>query len=231
MMENYLCNIFWITIVAGLFGGLINFLLLDNEKELSLLKFFRSTIIGIGAAFVVPLFLQTISSDLINQCKDDSKYYFIYAGFCLIASIFSRRFLNTIADKVIKQAEQAEKKAEQAVSIATDKEDKIQAFVTKNTEPDEEIEFTDLDIKAVETDLKGKVRDDVKDILTALKKSKYTYRTAKGIAKEINSDLKVIEMILEELEEQDMVRKFINTDNNKVLWTLTEKGNKFKIHS
>jgi predicted transcriptional regulator len=231
MMENYLCNIFWITIVTGLFGGLINFLLLDNEKELSLLKFFRSTIIGIGAAFVVPLFLETISSDLINQCKDDSKYYFIYAGFCLIASIFSRRFLNTIADKVIKQAEQAEKKAEQAVSIATEKEDKIQAFVTKNTEPDEEIEFTDLDIKTVETDLKGKVRDDVKDILTALKKSKYTYRTAKGIAKEINSDLKVIEIILEELEEQDLVRKFINTDNNKVLWTLTEKGNKFKIHS
>src|SRR5690606_15417158 len=114
----------------------------------------------------VPLFLQTISSDLINQCKDDAKYYLIYAGFCLIASIFSRRFLNTIADKVIKQAEQAEKKAEQAVSIATEKEDKIQAFVTKNTEPDEEIEFTDLDIKTVETDLKGKVRDAVKDILT-----------------------------------------------------------------
>ena len=231
LMENYICNILWITIAAGLFGGLINFLLLDNEKELSWLKFFRSIIVGIGASFVVPLFLQTISSDLINQCKDDAKYYFIYAGFCLIASIFSRRFLNTIADKVIKQAEQAEKKAEQAVSIATEKEDKIQAFVTKNTEPDEEIEFTDLDIKTVETDLKGKVRDAVKDILTALKISKYTYRTAKGIAKEINSDIKVIEMILEELEEQHMVRKFINTDNNKVLWTLTEKGNKFKIHS
>lgn len=229
-MENYLCNIFWITIVTGLFGGLINFLLLDKEDELSVLKFFRSTIVGIGAAFVVPLFLQTISSDLINQCKDDSKYYFIYAGFCLIASIFSRRFLNTVADKVIKQAEQAEKKADQAVNIATEKEDKIQAFVTKNTEPDEEIEFTDLDIITVETDLKGKVRDDLKEILSALKKSKYTYRTAKGISKEIDSDLKIIEIILEELEQQGMVRKFINTDNKKVLWTLTEKGNKYKIH-
>jgi hypothetical protein len=167
-MGNYLCNIFWITLVTGLFGGLINLLLLDKEDELSLFKFFKSTTIGIGAAFVVPLFLQTISSDLINQCKDDSKYYFIYAGFCLIASIFSRRFLNTVADKVIKQAEQAEKKADQAVNIATEKEEKIQAFVTKNTEPDEEMEFTDFDIKTVETDLKGKVRDDVKEILPCL---------------------------------------------------------------
>jgi predicted transcriptional regulator len=229
-MENYICNIFWITIVAGLFGGLINFLLLDNEKELSWLKLFRSTIIGIGASFVVPLFLQTISSDLINQSKDDAKYYFVYAGFCLIASIFSRRFLSTVADKVIKQAEQAEKKAEQAINIVTDKGDKLQAFVDKNTEPDEEIEFTDLDIETVESDLKGKVRDDLKGILLAIKKSKYTYRTAKGISKEINSELNIVEMILKELEEQGMVKKFTNNETNKVLWTLTEMGNRFKIH-
>jgi len=229
-MENYICNIFWITIAAGLFGGLINVLLLDNEKELSWLKFFRSTIIGIGSSFVVPLFLQTISSDLINQCKDDAKYYFIYAGFCLIASIFSRRFLNTVADRVIKQAEQAEKKAEQAVNIARDKGDKVQAFVDKNTEPDEEIEFSNLDIKTVESDLKGKVRDDIKGILSAIKKSKYTYRTAKGISKEINSEQKIVEIILEELEEEEMVKKFTNNETKKVLWTLSEKGNRLKIH-
>lgn len=228
-MGNFLCNIFWITIVTGLFGGLINFLLLDKEDELNWLKFFRSTIIGVGAALVVPLFLQTISSDLINQCKDDSKYYFVYAGFCLIASIFSRRFLYTVADKVIKKAEQAEKKADQAVSIATEKEEKIQAFVTKNTEPDEDVEFAEVDFKTVETDLKGKVKNDMKETLSALKKSKYTYRTAKGISKEINSNLEVIDMILDGLEGQGLVKKFINSDTKKVLWTLTEKGNKFKI--
>lgn len=226
-MDNYLCLIFWITLVTGLFGGLINFFLLDKE-ELITINFFKSIIVGLGASFVVPLFLQTISSELINQCKEDSKNYFVYAGFCLIAAIFSRSFLTTVADKVIKKAEKAERKAEEAVKKAVNSEEKVSAFVNKNTEPDDD-ELTENDLKPLEEDLKGKVNIDIKNVLNALKISKYTYRTAKGIAKEINTDQNVVDIILDELEIRNLVGKFTNASNSKTLWTLTEKGNKFKL--
>ncbi len=228
-MENYICYIFWITLLTGLFGGLVNFLLLDGEENLGYLKFFRSIVVGVAASFVVPLFLQTISSDLINQCKDEEKYYFIYTGFCLIASIFSKRFLDTVAERVIKQAEQAERNSEKALNIAIDKSDKVQAFVDRNTEPDEEIDFGVMDIKSVELVLNDTVGDDIKKILAAFKNSKYTYRTAKGISKEIKAEQKIVERILDELVEQKMVKKFTNSQTQKVLWTLTEIGNKYRI--
>lgn len=227
-MENYLCNIFWITLVTGLFGGLINFLLLDKD-ELIKSNFFRSIIVGLGASFVVPLFLQTISSELINQCKTDPKNYFVYAGFCLIAAIFSRSFLTTVADKVLKKAEKAERKAEEAVQKADNSAEKVSAFVDKNSEPDDDSELSESDLKPIEEDIKGKVTVDIKNILNALKTSKYAYRTAKGIAKEVSTDEDVVELVLDELEKRKMVSKITNTTNNKIFWTLTEKGNKFKL--
>jgi predicted transcriptional regulator len=224
-MEAHLVNIFWISISTGLFGGIINFLQLD-EEEYCKTKFLKSIVIGIGASFVVPLFLQTISSDLINQCKTDGKYYFIFAGFCLIASIFSRRFLNTVADAVIKKAEEAEKKAEQAIETATMNEEKVSALVDKNSEPEEQIDLENSDISFINEDIKGKLKTDIQNIINVFKSSKYTYRTAKGIAKDIGTDLSVVEMTLSELEIAGIIKKL--PSENKILWSLTEKGNQIK---
>lgn len=222
---SYLSIILIITLFAGCFGGLINFLLLD-DKEYCWTKFFKSLVIGIGAAFVVPLFLQTISSDLITQCGADGKYYFVYAGFCLIAAIFSRRFLDTVADAVIKKAEDAEKKADQAIETANLNEEKMSAIVDKNSEPEEQIDFSDTDLTLINQDVKDKVKTDVRNIISVFKNSKYTYRSAKGIAKDINTDMSIVEMVLNELEEAGIIKKFPSKD--KILWTLTEKGNLIK---
>ena len=59
-----------VMIIAGTFGGIINFFLeqeieeeKDRNKKIALLK---SIIIGIGASVLVPLFLTTISSEIIK---------------------------------------------------------------------------------------------------------------------------------------------------------------------
>lgn len=224
-MESYLAYIFIISVISGVFGGLINFLQIDND-DFSWSKFFKSIVIGVGASFVVPLFLQTISSDLITQCKTDGKYYFVYSGFCLIAAIFSRRFLATVADAVIKKAEDAEKKADKAMETANMSEEKVSAIVDKNSEPDEQIELLETDFSIIKDDLNGKVQEDVRNIINVFKTSKYTYRTSKGIAKDVNTDESVVELILNELENQGIIKKYLS--NNKLLWTLTEKGNLIK---
>ncbi|MCK6601606.1 MAG: hypothetical protein L6Q77_07245 [Bacteroidetes bacterium] len=225
-MENYLCNIFWISLATGLLGGTINFLFLDVQDKDWYKDLFKSLVVGIGASFVVPLFLQTISSDLINQCKQDSKYYFVYAGFCIVAAIFSKRFLKTVGDNVLKEAKDANRKAEEAISTAKENEEKVSVIVAQNTEPNQEVSSSKIDIKAIENDVKEKVKGDVDNVINALKSSKYAYRTAKGLAKEVNSDVKVITQILEELEKHDVVKHFDSSNRESVVWALTDLGHR-----
>ena len=65
--------------------------------------------LGIGSAILVPAFLKMIASDLIKKSDQyDNINYLIFAGFCLVAAIFSKRFINTIGEKILEAARKAE---------------------------------------------------------------------------------------------------------------------------
>ncbi len=66
-------------------------------------------LLGIGASLLVPAFLKMISSNLATSA--DPNDYLIFAGFCLVAAIFSRRFITTIGEKILEAAKQAQRSA------------------------------------------------------------------------------------------------------------------------
>lgn len=67
--------------VGGLFGGYINFLL-EQKGNAQAAKAQRSIVIGIGTAFLVPLFLKMISSDLIVKPSEMSAdKWFVFRSF------------------------------------------------------------------------------------------------------------------------------------------------------
>ena len=220
-------NIIWITFVSGMFGGVINYFYFEqvmrqNEvhSNFDWKLFLKSSIVGIGAAFIVPLFLQTISSALLSDSKTNKEKFFVYAGFCLVASIFSKRFLDNIADNILKRVENNEKRINQ-------NEDKVDAVIAKTSEPDEEenTEHINRNNKTLsQGDFSNLGKTNFNDILRALKESKYTYRTAKGIAKSLNSDEMTIHLLLAELETKGNVTKSVSSKTGKTLWSLTEKG-------
>ena len=70
--------------------------------------------IGVASAFAIPLFLHTASSNLIEDAQSKPSLYFVLAGFCVVAAIFSRRFLRTVGHQALRLAEKAEETAEQA---------------------------------------------------------------------------------------------------------------------
>ena len=114
-MENsgyHLWALIFIMIACGAFGGFLNYLndfdTVQNEKKNNRIRF-KYILLGIGAAFLIPLFLNMISSDIIRST--DNADYLIFAGFCLVAAIFSRRFISTIADRILETAKNAEKVA------------------------------------------------------------------------------------------------------------------------
>ena len=101
---------------AGTVGGLLNYYTSQSADpdHSSILK---SIIAGICASFLVPLFLNMISSNLIdtirgsaNTSSDVSKL-FVFAGFCLIAAISSSAFIRTLSDRVLAEAKAAKEEA------------------------------------------------------------------------------------------------------------------------
>jgi len=112
MANNLMLMYFVLMLTGGILGGTINHLL-DRENQLRKketatggyrfdddLK--KSVIIGIGAALLVPLFLKTIQSRLLNFNEINHEHIFVFLGFCIVASISSRKFISTISDRLLK---------------------------------------------------------------------------------------------------------------------------------
>src|SRR6266849_838261 len=108
-MQYFVPILIAVMLAAGMVGGLLNYYMTQSAdpEHTSILK---SLLAGICASFLVPLFLNMISSNLIdairggaNASSDVSKL-FVFAGFCLIAAISSSAFIRTLSDRVLAEA-------------------------------------------------------------------------------------------------------------------------------
>lgn len=112
-----------VMILAGIYGGIINYFLeIEKEQVKFRLSIWQTIIIGMGASFLIPLFLAMISSDLINLKQLEFSKILIFFGFCLIAAISSRRFILTISERILKEAREAKKMALQVEETIAEKE-------------------------------------------------------------------------------------------------------------
>ena len=136
-MGAHLFTIIFIMIAIGAFGGYLNFLHNfdtkgdDTGSKPSSLKFI---LLGVGAALLVPAFLKMISSQLLET--RDPINYLIFAGFCLVSAIFSRRFITSIGDRILEAA----KKAELSAQASNRKAENAQREVTTAKERIEDVQ-------------------------------------------------------------------------------------------
>lgn len=89
-----------IMIICGIAGGITAHITTDNKKFLDN-DLIVKILYGIIASFLVPLFLNTISSELIEDIGKDAQSIYIFIGFCLIASLSSKIFITTLTGKII----------------------------------------------------------------------------------------------------------------------------------
>ena len=103
-----------IMIVAGIFGGVVNLALNETSRR----DWYWTILAGIGAALLIPLFLKTVSSQLLlNILKaapeepasptlcDDCLVFF---GFCLLAALSSRAFIQGLGQKILSNLEKGQ---------------------------------------------------------------------------------------------------------------------------
>ena len=126
-----------IMLAMGILGGIVNYLLTNDQVYRDLLSkkeagsnqanqgsikkmvlksptFWTNIVIGISATILVPLFLSTISSTLMDEADKNHLKYFVFAGFCLLAAIFSRKFILSMEEVILGKVKALEAKQEKS---------------------------------------------------------------------------------------------------------------------
>jgi|SRR2546423_653100 len=228
-MDIHIVCLLLIMLIAGAFGGAINhFQTQDGTASGSADKisiksrgnFFRCFTVGIAAAFMVPLFLNMISSDLLTACRENPTKLLVFAGFCLVASVSSKAFIGTISNRVFDLAKEADEKAERAHSKINRVEKDVSPLIEKETEP--VLAKDKSKSKALNAFVPSSLSQDEKQVLIALCDGKYTFRSLNGISSCAALPEERVKDILDNLVSQGLVNESLSDDG--LHWCLTRQG-------
>ena len=210
-----------VMLACGVLGGIVNFFLADPGGERPLV-WWKHVVIGIVAAFMVPLFLNMISSGLIDgirgtsaQPGDSSKLY-VLAGFCLVAAVSSRAFIRTLSDRVLQEARSANKKAEEAQEQAAEARAIVAPLVEAETPDRGAANIAD---EAPAADLPA----DERAILAAMSNTRFTMRSVSGLSKDTGLEKAKVNQAISSLISKGYVAQ-AQTSSGQLRWHATSTG-------
>lgn len=154
-LDGHMLLIFGIMVLTGMLGGAANFFLADRQGERGGKEWLRYPILGMVAAFTVPLFLNMISSTLLEGARTKPIDYFVFAGFCLIYVVASRRLFENVALKLMAQVDQVKRdmnhmrqKSEAEIPLRREEPEVVKQPEIK-VEPKEFLSYNDVEILRV----------------------------------------------------------------------------------
>jgi hypothetical protein len=198
--------------VAGVFGGTVSFALARSETS-GWKDWFWSVVVGLGASFLVPLFLNTISSTLLSGLVGESPRkadVYVFAGFCLLGAIASKAMIQTLTQKLIRQTEETKKRVETL-------EARVDPIVDKETE---------ADLPASEAPMKPReIPDSLENVLKALGASQFSLRSLTGVAREVGRPSAEVLTDLRNLSQMGLAAEVQGKKGAR--WTITPEGRKY----
>ena len=212
-----------IMIGAGLLGGTINYFLSPSESQAGLKSWLKCALVGTGASLLIPLFLNTIASELVDGVLENGfsgSPALVFAGFCLIAAITSQRFITSVSDAIFQKLKDTEKKTEQLEQDLQVVESTVEAI----KEP-ELIEVSVGDQGVVPTTVahptmnQAALADHELGLLKAMYQSKYPLRSLSGIASQLGKSVEVVLPALESLEGRGFLTRAAGKNGER--WGLT----------
>jgi hypothetical protein len=208
-MERSLIIIILIMLISGTFGGLINYFINNEEKKKLCILY------GLAASFMVPLFLNMISSNLLEQIHGseskpgDPLKYFVFTGFCLVAAISSRTFIKNMIISILKKMDDEIKHTKNDVSNVKDIAELVLAAKTEVDQGEE---------------IKGQLSDDQIKVLKTMVKGEMVLRTIKGIAKDADLPHESVKQAINGLISKGLVRQHEREGGPR--WVITLEGRK-----
>ena len=216
-LDGHMLVIFLIMIAAGLLGGVANYFLSERPGEGGERRnWVRYPVLGVIAALTVPLFLNMISSNLLEAPRTRPVDFFVFAGFCLIYVVVSRRLFENVANRLLGQMDQMKRE------VATLKQ-------RQDAQPATPVEAIPVAASASEN-AAGRaepVRESLSyndvELLRALATEPYVYGNLAGLTEQTGLAREVVSARLTVLKSQGVIETRIN-DKNILHWFVSPKG-------
>lgn len=230
--------VFIVIISAGALGGYIHYVFREEDPsipEAEKIKekkneLIRSMLLGIAAAFIVPVFLKISSgggdSDIINQIVTPGKLQikvsnlFVLGGFCQIAALSARKFLLGMSQNLLEK--QGRKIKSTVLETEKIKQDMLELRDETIGESDEEAidAPTSLEVGS----LLKKINEDQKIILSELASKPNTKRSIHKIRTKVGWNREKTKKMLEELTDLNLAAVTTSVKDDKPRWKITETG-------
>lgn len=214
-MANHIFILAAVMMIAGVFGGLINYYQM-NQDDSDPASLPRCIVIGIGAAFLVPVVLDLVNSELILEIQGDPSRLLIYTGFCLIASIASRMVIVNMSDRILREATLARAQSDSIQHDLRVLQDELMPLVETETEHDTQ------DDNSAPVELENDLDVTSSKVLKTLGCGRFIFRSMAGLCREAGADEATMGKTLNVLVARDMAGRI--SGKKGMRWYLTEKG-------
>lgn len=224
----HLWNIAIVMLAAGVLGGIVNSFLADPADERPL-PWWKHIAVGVTASFMVPLFLNMISGDLIDKIRGvdgkpaDYSKLFVLAGFCLVAAVSSRAFIRSLSERVLQQVKSANKKADEAKEDAAEAKAAVAPLVEEES-PDDLSSLNASRAPITET----AQEENEAAVLKAMTTVSFSLRSISGIAKDTGIEKSVVNSTLTSLIGKGYVAQSLSK-SGQPRWYITHEG-RAQIH-
>lgn len=208
-----------IMLLAGILGGYANYFLRDRNLGLEGRDWLRYPVLGVVAALTVPLFLNMISSSLLDAGRTRSADYFVFGGFCLIYVVASRRIFENAANRLFGQLDQVRRDVTQLKKSAEDAA--AAAAATPAPRPVAEVVEAPL-LRAAEPPKEALAYNDI-EILRAIAEESFVYGNLAGLCDKTGLGRDVVSQRLAILKNSAVIETRIN-DKNVLHWFISPKG-------
>ncbi len=214
-LDGHMLLILAIMVLAGILGGAANYFLAERQGEAGGRDWIKYPIFGMVAAVTVPLFLNMISSTLLEGARTKPVDFYVFAGFCLIYVVASRRLFENIALRLLGQMEmvrrdvgQLRQKRDEALVLAAQKaEIEAQKEAQKPAEPDprEVLSYNDV------------------EILRALAEERFVYGNLAALCERTGLQREFVSQRLTVMKSLGVIETRIN-DKNVLHWFVSTRG-------
>ncbi len=213
-MASHIFILATVMLIAGVFGGLINFYQMNQDKN-DPASLQRCIVIGVGASFLVPVILDLVNSELILEIQGDPSRLLIYTGFCLIAAVASRLVIVNMSDRILREASTARAQSDAVHYELRVLQDELLPLIETETEQDlgDDNHAAELEQELDATSSK---------VLKTLGCGRYIFRSMSGLCREADTDESTMNKTLNVLVSRDLAGRI--SGKKGVRWYLTEKG-------
>lgn len=214
-LDGYMLVILLIMVAAGLLGGIANYFLSDRQSGPGQRDWAKYPVLGVIAALTVPLFLNMISSNLLEAARTRPVDFFVFAGFCLIYVVASRRVFENVANKLLTQMDQikgemSQMKQQRNEAPPAPREEIVPLLETPVAAPKQEAVRESLSYNDIE-------------ILRALAEENYVYGNLVGLTDKTGLGRDLVSTRLTVLKNLGIIETRIN-DKNILHWYVSPKG-------